>query len=190
MAKRKSKKSSNLTSLVTKIVVIALAILTICTMFMPVMSRKTAALGGEFKTTYSIYGKDVFSGLFRGETSLDYSEGANKLISMKSADGAGFVTNLLMILYVVLILVSIAVIVFNVLSLVGLKFKLVNLILAIATVALAVLTFIFAIVVASKLGKLDLGVIGETKGVIAVGTYLLIGTLIMGGAHAFDAKTA
>lgn len=189
MAKKKSKKSSaNMTSLITKIVVIALAVLTVCTLFMPVISRMTAALGGDFDASYHVYGKDVFTGLFKGEVDLDYSEGANKLIEMKGAEGSGFVTNLFMILYLVTVAVAIAVIVFNVLSLVGMKFKLVNLILALATVVLAVLTFIFAIVVASKLGKLDLGVVVETKGVIAVGTYMLIGTLLMGGAHAYDAK--
>lgn len=189
MAKRKGK--SSMTSLITKIVVIALAVLTICTLFMPVISRMAAVLGGEFEATYHIYGKDVFTALFNGEVNIkDFSEGANELIVLKGAEGAEFVTNLFMILYVVLILVSVAVIAFNVLSLIGLKFRLVNLILAFATVALAVLTFIFAIVVAAKLGKLDLGVVAKTKGVIAVGTYLLIGTLIMGGAHAFDVKTS
>jgi len=191
MAKRNSKKKgTNLTSLITKIVVIALAVLTICTMFMPVISRRTAALGGDFETTYSIYGKDVFTGLFNSKTSLDYSEGANKLIEMKDVEGAGFVTNLFMILYLVLLVVAVAVIVFNVLSMLGLKFKLINLILAMTTVVLAVLTFIFAIIVASKLGTLDLGVVVESKGVISVGIYLLIATLIMGGVHAFDAKTS
>lgn len=189
MAKKKSKKSSsNLTGLIIKIVVIALAVLTICTLFMPVISRKTAALGGDFETTYSIKGADVFTGLFKGEMSKDYTEGANALINLKDAEGAGFVTNFFMILYLVLVVVSIAVLVFNVLSILGMKFKLVNIILALATVVLAVLTFIFAIVVASKLGKLDLGVIVETKGVIAIGTYFLIATLLMGCAHAYDTK--
>lgn len=191
MAKRKTKKKgNNLTSLISKIIVIALAVLTICTLFMPVISRKTAALGGDFETTYSIFGKDVFAGLFNSKVGGDFSEGANALITIKNAEGNGFVTNVFMIAYLALLAVAVAVIVFNVLSLLGLKFKLVNIILAFATVVLAVLTFIFAIVVASKLGKLDLGVVLETKGVIAVGTYLLIATLIMGGVHAFDTKTS
>jgi hypothetical protein len=66
----------------------------------------------------------------------------------------------------------------------------VSFILALATVVLAVLTFISAIVVSSKLGKLDLGTVIETKGVIAIGTYLLIGTVLMGSAYAFDTKTS
>ena len=189
MAKRKSKsKSNNLTGLIMKIVVIALAVLTICTLFMPVISRKSAVLGGDFETTYSIFGKDVFTGLFNSKISGDYSEGANALITLKDVEGNGFVVNFFMIMYLVLLAVAVAVIVFNVLSILGMKFKLVNLVLALSTVVLAILVFIFAIVCASKLGKLDLGVVLETKGVIAVGTYLLIGTLIMGGAHGYDAK--
>lgn len=190
MAKKKSKKkSSNLISLATKIIVIALAVLTICTLFLPVISRKTSIGGGEFKTTYSIKGADVFTGLFNSKVDVDYTEGANALITLKDAEGSGFVTNLFMVLYLVLIIVAVAVLVFNVLSILGMKFRLVNIILAISTVALAVFAFIFAIIVASKLGKLDLGVMIESKGVISIGTYLLIGTLIMGGAHAFDVKT-
>ena len=191
MAKKKSKKSSkSLTGLIIKIVVIALAVLTICTMFMPVISRMTAALGGKFEASYHIYGKDVFTALFNSEIGLDYSEGANALISIKSVEGNGFVANVFMIAYIALLAVAVAVLVFNVLSLLGIKFKMVNFILALATVVLAVLTFIFAIVVSSKLGKLDLGVVLETKGVIAIGTYLLIGTVLMGSAYAFDTKTS
>ena len=191
MAKSKSKKSSkNLTGLIIKIVVIALAVLTVCTLFMPVISRMTAALGGKFEASYHIYGKDVFTALFNEKVGLDFSEGANALISIKNVEGNGFVTNLFMIVYLLLLAVAVAVIVFNVLSLLGIRFKLVSFVLAAASVVLAVLTFIFAIVVASKLGKLDLGVVLETKGVIAVGTYLLIGTLLMGSAYAFDTKTS
>lgn len=191
MAKRKSKKQSkSLINLISKIIVIVLAILTICTVFMPVISRKTAALGGSFETTYSIYGKDVFTGLFNNKISFDYSEGANKLIEMKEVDGVGFATTFFMILYMVLLAVSVAVIVFNVLSLIGMKFKLINLVLSFAVVAVAILTFIFAIVTASKLGSLDLGVVVETKGVISVGIYMLIATLVMGGMYAFDVKTS
>lgn len=184
MAKKKSKKGMS----ITKLVIIALAVLTICTLFMPVISRKGSLLGGDSKTIYSIYGKDVFAGLFSSQSNLEYSEGANALIALKNIDGSAFVTNLFMILYLLTIAVSVAIVVFGVLSILGMKFKMINTVLGSCLVVLAIATFIFAILVSNKMASVDAGSIAETKGVIAIGTYLLISTLICGGAHAYDAR--
>lgn len=54
MAKKKSKK--NTTRLICSIVVIALAVLTICTLFMPVFTSTTKALGGAVQNDSHIKG--------------------------------------------------------------------------------------------------------------------------------------
>ena len=108
MAKKKSKKMDVL-ALVLTIVVIALAVLTICTLFMPVFTSKSSALGGAISNATHIKGSDVITACFKGETSSDLSYGANALIALKGNDDAGFVTGLFCWMYFLAVIVSVAV---------------------------------------------------------------------------------
>ena len=184
MAKKKSKKMDVL-ALVLTIVVIALAVLTICTLFMPVFTSKSSALGGAISNATHIKGSDVITACFKGETSSDLSYGANALIALKGNDDAGFVTGLFCWMYFLAVIVSVAVVVFALLKVFGFKFKLVNVILGIALVVLALVAFICSFVVAGKFGSVDLGGLASGKTVVAVGSYLLLTTIACGGMNAY-----
>ncbi len=185
MAKKKSKKM-DVTKLVITIVVIALAVLTICTMFMPVFTSKATIAGRE--SVSHIKGVDVITAAFKGETSSDLSAGANSLISLKNSDDAGFVTGLFCWMYFLSVILSIAILVFAVLKLFGMKFNLVNSILGIALVALAIVAFICSFVVAGKFGSVDLGSLVTGKTVAGVGSYLLLLSVACGGTNLYLSK--
>ena len=184
MAKSKSSKNG----LIFAIVIIALAVLTICTIFMPVISVKTLLLGSE-KSAQAIAGTDIFSAAFAGVLSTEMSAGTVLMYGLKTAEDTAFVTNLFMWLYMLTVVVSFLSLIFAIFNIIGLKFRLLNLILGIALVVLAIATFIFAIVVAGKFTALTGGDKATgIKGVIAIGTYLLIGSLACGGLQAYTAK--
>ena len=187
MAKKKSKKMDVL-ALVLTIVVIALAVLTICTLFMPVFISKSSAFGGAIANETHIKGSDVITACFKGETSSDLSYGANALISLKGSDDAGFVTGLFCWMYFLAVIVSVGVVVFALLKVFGFKFKLVNVIFGIALVVLALVAFICSFVVAGKFGSVGLGALASGKTVVAVGSYLLLTTIACGGMNAYLAR--
>lgn len=185
MAKKHSKKV-NMLNLILTIVVIALAVLTICTMFMPVFTSKATILGST--SVSHIKGADVITATFNGQTSSNFSAGANALISLKGAEDAGFVTGLFCWLYFLAVILSCAVIVFALLKLFGFKLKLVNAILGIVLVLLAVVAFICSFVVAGKFGSVSISGFVTGKTVASAGVYLLLMTLACGGLHTYLAK--
>ncbi len=187
MAKKKSKKMDVL-ALVLTIVVIALAVLTICTLFMPVFTSKSSAFGGAIANETHIKGSDVITACFKGETSSDLSYGANALISLKGSDDAGFVTGLFCWMYFLAVIVSVAVVVFALLKVFGFKFKLVNVILGIALVVLALVAFICSFVVAGKFTSVAFGGVVEGKTIASAGNYLMLLAVACGGADAYLAR--
>lgn len=186
MAKKSSKKKSPI-GLILNIAIIVFAILTICTVFMDVMYQQAIATG---LVPVKFAGKDLLSAMFQSEMSLENEGAVNTLILMKTAEDTAFVTNVYMWLYLLTLIVSVASLVFAILNILGLKFKLVNTILGIALAVLAVLTFIFALIFAGKFTDIST-VAGKeigTKGIISVGTYFLIATIIGGGLEIYNAK--
>jgi len=192
MAKKKS--GANMTKFIISIIVIALAVLTVCTLFMNVLSvtGKVGIFGFGAESTTAIKGSDVFAAAFNGEASKDLTTGTNLLIGLKNAEDAGFVTNIFIWGYILTVIVAVATLVFAVLSLLGMKFKGVNTIVGAVLAILAIVTFIFAIVVASKFSA-ENGISGllsaGSTGALAFGSYLLITTLICGAAHVYNAKS-
>ena len=191
MAKKKSKK--NMTKLVISIIVIALAVLTICTMFMSVLNvtGKVGILGFGSETTTAIKGTDIFAAAFNGETSTELTAGTNLLVGLKTAEDAGFVTNVFIWGYMLTIVIAIASLVFGILSLLGMKFNKVNMLVGGVLVLMAIVTFIFAIVVAGKFSA-ESGIEGllsaGSVGALAFGSYLLIGALLGGCAQAYNSR--
>lgn len=182
-----AKKSKNQTGLIINIVVIVLAILTICTLFMPVFKSTATVLGSSSYTNYT--GSQVISAMFKGEVDiLNLDSQVNTLISLKLSEDAGFVTTVFMWSYFITIIASAAALVFAVLSILGLRFKLLNTIVGVALVILSIVTFIFAIVTAGKFASADLGSLASSKTVISIAIYLLIGSLIAGGAEVYNAR--
>ena len=187
MAKRKSKKQ-NTTRLVVSIIVIALAVLTICTLFMPVFKAFTVATKADL---WVAKGTDVFSAAFAGELSSDMTAGTTALYGLKAAEDTAFVATVGYWAYMLTVFVSAGVLVFAVLDLLGLRFKLVNMILGIALAVLALVTFIFALIIASKRTSVTtvLGSEVGTRTIARVGMYLgCIGALLAGGATVYQAK--
>ena len=182
MAKKKSNQS-----LIFNVIVIALAVLTVCTLFMPVISAKTLATDASL---FTAKGTDVLSAMFASEASLEMSEGTLSLYTLRKAEDTAFVATVFSWLYLITLCVSIASIVFAVLSILGLQFKLINKVLGIALVVLAIATFIFAIIVAGKWTAVET-IFGKevgTKGFICAGIYMLIGTLVAGGVQFMGAR--
>lgn len=182
-----AKKKANKTSLITNVVIIALAVLTICTLFMPVLFQKTLATDA---TVFTAKGTDVLAAMFAGELSLDMSAGTAELYLLRAAEDTAFVATLFSWLYLITLCVSAVSLVFAVLNIIGLQFNLVNKILGIALVVLAIATFIFAISVAAQWSEVT-EVLGNeigTKGYIHTGIYMLIGTLVAGCAQVYSAK--
>lgn len=182
MAKKNSKKMDTM-ALVLTVVILALAVLTVCTLFMPVFKQWGTATKIE---TWTANGADVFKAAFAGELSTDMTAGTAALYGLKAAEDTAFVATVGYWLYMLMVLVSVAVIVFAVLSMIGLRFKLVNTILGGCLAVLAILTFIFALVIAGKFSS-D-GKVGFTCAA-QIGTYLgCIGALICGGATVYKAR--
>lgn len=146
MAKKKSGKK-NTTSLVVSLVVLALAVLVVCTLFMPVFKKWTTATEVELWTAK---GTDVFAAAFAGEVSLDMSAGTKALYLLKAAEDTAFVAVVGYWAYMLLVIASAGVIVTSVLRLLGINLKLVDTIFGACVVVLALVAFIFAFVIASK----------------------------------------
>jgi len=177
MAKRKSQ---DLTSMIITIAIIILAVLSICTVFMPVINQVTVKTGID---TFTATGADVFTSAFAGEVTKDMSAGAVALYGLKTAEDTAFIATVFMWGYMLTILMSAVAVVFAVLSLLGLRFKLLNKIFGIALLVLALLTFILAIIVAGKFTATnESALLGTTgvKGSILVGIYFLFAGLIAG----------
>lgn len=186
MAKKSSKK--NTMSLVVNVVIIALAVLAICSLFMPVFKQWTVLTGIE---TWQAKGADIFTAAFAGEASADMSAGALALYGLKAAEDTAFVATVGYWAYMLLVLVSAAVVVFAILNILGLRFKLVNTILGAALVVLAIVTFIFALICAGKLTAVTTIASKETgiKCVAKIGMYFAcLGGLVCGGATVYQTR--
>ena len=187
MAKKKNKQ--NLTGLIINVVIIALAVLTVCTLFMPFV-KGIALVASEEMASVSATGSDVITAAFNGEISKDFTDGANMLIGMKTADENSFVAVVMIWAYMLTVLVSVATLVFAILNILGMKFKLVNTVLGAALVVLAIVTFIFALVSANKHTELAVAFEKETGTKIkaVIGAYLMFAALVAGGAQVYKAK--
>ncbi|MBE5758010.1 MAG: hypothetical protein E7345_03675 [Clostridiales bacterium] len=174
MAKKSKKKNDNM-SLIFNVIVIALGVLALCTIFMPVFNIDNI-LGGVLD--YSIKGSDVISGAFASELSSEMTAGAAKMYTLRTLDDMSFVANVFAYGYILTLVLSCAGIVFAVLNILKLKFKMVNTIIGAVWALLVVVTFIFAIVLSSKYASINtLGNTVTSKAVMAVGTYFLIAVL-------------
>lgn len=185
MAKKKSKKM-DMKRLIVTIVVIALAVLTICTLFMPVFTTVVDSILGY--TNSSISGADAITACFHGEVSSNLTDGVNRLVALKASEEAGFVTTVFCWSYFITILVSCAVLVFAILSLIGLKFKLVNSILGVALVLLALVAFIFGFIVAGKFGSVELGSLISGKTSASAGSWLMLVGMVVGATNIYNAR--
>ncbi len=181
MAKRSSKKSE--LALILNILVIVFAVLTIITMFIPVIKVTATAIITEGDV--AIKGTDVFTAAFASET--PDGTGASILYSLRTSDNHGFVTSVYLWTYMLTVIVAIASGVFAVLNVCGMKFRLVNTILGISLLVLALITFILAFVVAGYTNGTIFGV-GYKNGRAAFASYCLLGTLFAGCCEVYNAR--
>lgn len=183
-------KKKNMTSLILNVVIIALAVLTVCTLFMPILKTSLLTLGKELGSV-SATGADVFAGAFASEASLELSDGANMIYGLRTADEHAFSAVVMIWGYMLTVMVAIATLVFAVLNILGMKFKLVNTILGGALVVLSIVTFIFALIVASKNTAISETIADKETGrkVRAMITaYLMFASLIAGGLQVYKAR--
>ena len=118
MAKKKKAKKS-LSGLIINVVIILFAVLTICTLFMPVINTTTIAT----KLGTGATGMELVSAAFAGELNAEMSAGTALLYGFKVAEDTAFVTNVFMWAYMITLVVSVATLAFAVLNLLGMKFK-------------------------------------------------------------------
>ena len=185
MAKRKNKQLS----LIIDLVVIALGVLVVCTLFMPVLkSTATSSILGS-SGSQATTGADIVKGFFNGEMSSDFTSGANGIIGLKNSDENGFVTVMLCLFYSITVLAGAGVAVFAVLDLVGMRFKLINTILGIILFLASIIALIFAFVVAGKYGSMDLGVIAKASTKVSIGGYIMIAGVLGALANLYKVKS-
>jgi hypothetical protein len=186
MAKRKSKKGS--LDIILAIVVIGLAIVTVCTLFMPIFtSKSTSAVLGSTSTSH-IKGIDAITAAFNSKTSGDLSNGANALIALKNSEESGAVTGIFCWTYLLTVVVSVVILALAVLRICGLKLKLVDLIVGLATVVFALVTFILGFVVASKFGSVNLGTLMTGNTVASVANYFMLLAIACGCTNLYLAS--
>ena len=188
MAKSKSKKKSNV-GLIINVVIIALAVLTVFTLFMPVLNRAWLTANEEISAV-SIKGADIFSGTFASETTKGLSDGAKIMYGLRIAEENSFIVFVMSWGYIITVIASVVTLAFAVLNVLGMRFKLVNTVLGVVLAVLAVVTFIFALVVASKSTDL-LTVAGYstgTKYTAAIASYFMFATVIAGGLEVYKAR--
>lgn len=186
MAKKKSSKNSS--NLISSIVVLAVAVLTICSLFMPVFRQFTVQTGVDLWTAK---GSDVFAAAFASEASLDMSAGTAALYALKAAEDTAFVAVVAYWAYMLMVAVSCGVVVTKVLGLLGIRLKLVDTILGVALVLCAIVAFIFALVAAGKMTSVTTILNAETgiKCLVQVGMYIAcIGGLVGGVCTLFGAR--
>ena len=183
MAKKSKKKSSTL-GLILNIAIIVLGVLTLCTLFMPVIKYELFA-GNKVD---SILGSDVVATAFSSEQSGEMSAGTWFLYKLKTGDGTAFITNIFCWGYIITLCVACASVVFAVLNLIGLKFKPVNKVIGIVLIAIALVTFIFGLIVMSKFTNVTeiLGKEIGTKGTVGFGLICMITALIGGGVQTYN----
>lgn len=182
-------KKKNMTGLIFNVVIIALAVLTVCTLFMPILKTSVLTLGKELGSV-SATGADVFTGAFASEASTELSDGANMIYGLRTGDENTFVAVVMIWSYMLTVMVALGTLVFAVLGMLGMKFRLVNTILGGALVVLALVTFIFALIVASKntaietLGDKESGV--KVRAMITA--YMMFAGLVAGGLQVYKAR--
>ena len=184
MAKKKSS-----TGLILNIVIIALAVLTVCTLFMPILKTSVLTLGKELGSV-SATGADVFTGAFASEASTELSDGANMIYGLRTGDENTFVAVVMIWSYILTVLVALGTLVFAVLGMLGMKFRLINTILGGALVVLSIVTFIFALIVASKNTAIET-LADKESGVkvrAMITAYMMFAGLIAGGLQVYKAK--
>ena len=182
------KKKSNV-SLIMNIVIIALAVLTVCTLFMPILKTSVLTLGKELGSV-SATGADVFTGAFASEASTELSDGANMIYGLRAGDENTFVAVVMIWSYILTVLVALGTLVFAVLGMLGMKFRLVNTVLGGALVVLALVAFIFTLVVASKNTAIET-LADKESGVkvrAMITAYMMFAGLIAGGLQVYKAR--
>ena len=184
MAKKKSKKSSNL-AFIINLVVILLGVLTIYTLFMPVFNIDNIV--GEV-LDYSIKGSDVISGAFASEVTSEMTAGAAKIYTLRNMEDISFIANVFSWGYIITLILACVSIVFAVLKLLNMKFKMGTVICGGLVALVAVITFVFAIVLSSKYASINT-VFGSvtSKAIMNIAVYLLLLTIAGGVGQVYVA---
>lgn len=170
--KRKSQK--NQTTLLVLFVAILLSVLTICTLFMPLIKTNDSFIKD------SLTGAQIVEVAFATKYDSDMTASQNSMFYTKDSDD-GFSTGVFCWAYFVLLIVAAVVLVFSALKLIGIKFDLIGVIAGAVLVILAIVVFIFAFIACGKFNIADW--------TAAVGAYFaFFGGLLGGAAAVYGAK--
>ena len=185
MAKRKSKKLTQKRTILALILMV-LSVLTICTMFMPAFSSQLNTIVGSSNKSQTT-GLDVLTACFNNSISSDFSGGANTLISLKNSDDYAFITNVFCWAYFITVVISGAVLITALLSVIKIRLKYVYMLLGALLVFAALITFIFGFIVAGKFGYSGYLTSYNTSASVAV--YLMLVAIICGITEILSANS-
>lgn len=168
-------KKGNYTKLVINLAIILLAIMAICTLFLPVITTKIVG-GGAIEATSQIKGVDVLVAGLACETSADMSVVANTIVTMKQASETALSTNLFIWSYIATLVACAVTVIFAILSLCGIYLRRTSKVIGIVLIVLSITTIITALFFANEFNNIVtvLGVDIGTKGMIDFGAYLTL----------------
>lgn len=185
MARRKLKRKQ--TNLILTLAIILLAVLTVCTLFMPVL--KSSGEIASYKTSdYNVTGADIISAAFTDKTSTSDSYGKISLVSMKNSDDNKLVAIVFIWSYLIAMVAATVVGVLAILSLIRINLRLTNALAGVILMIASLVAFIFAFIAAGKFGSISISSLVSVKTVAAAGNYVLLAGLVCGITSAYKAR--
>jgi hypothetical protein len=190
MAKKSNK------SVLSSIIVLVFALLTLSTVLLPILSKSVLALGETVGDATIATGKDVFAVAFCGELGIveiaKLTDGARLLYSLKIAEDTALLTSIMMYVYIATLAVACLVVVMAILSLLGVKAGGFNKILGIILIVVSLATVVLAFIVSGNATHLEKGAIsGKDSGVLtalAYGMYVVVAGTIAGVINLIKTK--
>ena len=183
-------------SVVLSLIVLVLALLTLSTVLLPIISKSVLAVGETVGEATVATGKDVFAVAFCGELGIveiaKLTDGARLLYSLKIAEETALLTSIMMYVYIATLAVACLVVVMAILSLLGVKAGGFNKILGIILIVVSLATVVLAFIVSGNATSLEKGVIsGKDSGVLtalAYGMYVVVAGVVAGILNLFKAR--
>ena len=185
MARRRLKRKQ--TNFILTLAIILLAVLTLCTLFMP-MLRSSGDIAGYKTSDYNVTGADIVSAAFTDKTSSGDSYGKISLVSMKNSDDNKFVAIVFIWSYLIAMVAAAVVGVLAILSLIRINLRLINALAGVVLMITSLVAFIFAFIAAGKFGSLSIGSLVSVNTVAAVGNYILLAGLVCGITSAYKSR--
>ncbi len=179
MAKRRSDNSR----LVMDIILILLAVVTLLTLFIPMLKYNGSSVVGS--STTNMVGTDNIGSIFAAN-GRDLTAGGNILYNLLQGDDSAFVAGAYGWCYFITMIAAAGCLVFSLLDMLHIRLGLFNKICALALGLGSLVTMIFGFIVPGKMASLSLGSLANISGSVAFGLFLLLAGLVYAGLYLFQ----